>query len=107
MSIWAALMVVAGGLFAGAAATFAWSRVPLWRKMPASTFVDDFAQTISRTDKVQPALLVVASAASVGFALTQDAAQRVLALVAAGGFLAVLDCLPGRACPASAPNHRL
>lgn len=90
MSIWAALMVIAGGLFAGGAATFAWSRVPIWRTTPAPAFVADFAQTISRTDKVQPALLVVAVAASVGFALTQDGAQRVLALVGAGGFIVVL-----------------
>ena len=90
MSIWAALMVIAGGLFAGGAATFAWSRVPIWRTMPASAFVDDFSQTLRRTDKVQPALLVVAIAASIGFAVRGDGAGRVLALVGAAGFLAVL-----------------
>lgn len=90
MSVWAGLMTIAGGLFAGGAATFAWSRVPISPTMPASAFVDDFAQTIRRTDKFQPALLMVAIAASIGFAVTGDGAQRVLALVAAGGFLAVL-----------------
>ena len=90
MSVWAAFMVIAGGLFAGGAATFAWSRVPIWRTMPASAFVDDFSQTLRRTDKVQPALLVVAIAASVGFAVTAEGAGRVLALVGTAGFLAVL-----------------
>ncbi len=68
MSVWAAVMLIAGGLFAGGAATFAWSRVPVWRTMPAAAFIEDFSQTISRTDKVQPALLVAAIAASLGYA---------------------------------------
>ena len=90
MSVWSALMLIAGGLFAGGSASFAWSRVPIWRTMPASAFVDDFSQTLRRTDKVQPALLVVAIAASIGFAVTGDGAERVLAVVGAAGFLAVL-----------------
>ena len=90
MSVWGALMVIAGGLFAGGSATFAWSRVPIWRAMPSSAFVDDFAQTIHRTDKVQPALLVIAIATSIGFAVTHEGAERVLALVGTGGFVAVL-----------------
>lgn len=90
MSVWAALMLIAGGLFAGGAATFAWSRVPIWRKMPASAFVDDFSQTIRRTDKVQPALLVVAIGTAIAFAATAERAGRPLALVGAGGFLAIL-----------------
>jgi hypothetical protein len=83
-------MVIAGGLFAGGAVTFAWSRVPIWRTMPASAFVDDFSQTLHRTDKGQPALLVVAIATSVGFAVTVEGPGPVLALVGAGGFLVVL-----------------
>jgi hypothetical protein len=63
MTVWGALMVVAGGLFAGGSATFAWSRVSIWRTMPPPAFVDDFAQTIQGTDKVQPDLLVIAIAA--------------------------------------------
>lgn len=90
MSIWAAPMVIAGGLFAGGAATFAWSRVPIWRTMPASAFVDDFSETLRRTDKVQPALLVVAIGTAVAFALTSARAGRPLALVGAGAFLAIL-----------------
>ncbi|MDQ4069800.1 MAG: DUF1772 domain-containing protein [Actinomycetota bacterium] len=90
MSVWAAVMLIAGGLFAGGAATFAWSRVPVWRTMPPAAFVDDFSQTISRTDKVQPALLVAAIAASLGFAVAADGPQRLLAIVGTGGFVAVL-----------------
>ncbi len=62
-------MLIAGGLFAGAAATFAWSRVPIWRRMPVQKFIDDFEVTLRLTDKVQPALLVAAIASAVGFAL--------------------------------------
>ena len=90
MSGWAAIMVIAGGLFAGGAATFAWSRVPIWRRMPEPAFIDDFSETLSRTDKVQPALLVVAIAASVAFAVDADGTARVLAILGGAGFLAVL-----------------
>ena len=90
MSIWSIIMVSAGGLFAGGAATFAWSRVPIWRTMPTAAFVDDFARTISRTDKVQPTLLIVAIVASAGVAATHAGFSRVLALVGAVGFLVVL-----------------
>ena len=90
MNLWGALMVIAGGLFAGGGATFAWSRVPIWRQMPVPAFVEDFAQTIHKTDKVQPALLVVAIAGSVGFAVTSEGTARVLAIVGAVGFTAVL-----------------
>ena len=90
MSIWSIIMLSAGGLFAGGAATFAWSRVPIWRTMPTAAFVDDFARTISRTDKVQPTLLIVAIVASAGVAATHAGLSRVLALVGAVGFLVVL-----------------
>ena len=98
-SIWAALMLISGGLFAGGAATFAWSRVPIWQTMPADAFVDDFSQTLRRTDKVQPALLVIAIASSIGYAITADGAGSVLALVATGGFLAVLIASVGVLVP--------
>jgi hypothetical protein len=90
MSTWASLMVIAGGLFAGGAATFAWSRVPIWRRMPVQEFIGDFEQTLHRTDKVQPALLVAAIFSATGFALTADGSARVLALVGAAGFVVTL-----------------
>ena len=88
--IWAALMLVAGGLFAGGAATFAWSRVPIWRRMPPHDFAGDFEQTIRRTDKVQPALLVIAAAAASGFAITDTGSARLFAALGAAGFVVVL-----------------
>jgi hypothetical protein len=90
MEIWAALMLFAGGLFAGGAATFAWSRVPIWRRMDSREFITDFGETIRRTDKVQPALLVVAAVAAIGYAVTADSAARLLAALGAGGFIVVL-----------------
>src|SRR5918993_2399186 len=90
MSTWASLMLIAGGLFAGGAATFAWSRVPIWRRMPAQEFIGDFEETLRRTDKVQPALLVAAIVSTAGFALTADGLARVLAFVGAAGFVVTL-----------------
>jgi Domain of unknown function (DUF1772) len=90
MSAWASLMLIAGGLFAGGAATFAWSRVPIWRRMPVQGFVGDFEETLRRTDKVQPALLVAAIVSAAGFALTTDGSARVLASVGAAGFVLTL-----------------
>jgi hypothetical protein len=90
MSAWASLMVIAGGLFAGGAATFAWSRVPIWRRMPMQGFVGDFGETLRRTDKVQPALLVAALVSASGFALTADGPARALALTGAAGFVVTL-----------------
>ena len=90
MSTWASLMLIAGGLFAGGAASFAWSRVPIWRRMPVQEFVGDFEETLRRTDKVQPALLVVAIVSAAGFTLTADGVARVLALVGTAGFVVTL-----------------
>ncbi len=90
MSTWASLMLIAGGLFAGGAATFAWSRVPIWRRMEVQEFIGDFEQTLRRTDKVQPALLVAAIVSAGGFALTADGSARVLASVGAAGFVVTL-----------------
>src|ERR687895_204982 len=90
MSTWASLMLIAGGLFAGGAATFAWSRVPIWRWMALQEFIGDFKPTLRRTDKVQPALLVAAIVSAAGFALTADGSARVLASVGAAGFVVTL-----------------
>ena len=111
MSGWAALMTIAGGLFAGGAATFAWSRVPIWRRMPAPAFIDDFSETLSRTDKVQPALLVLAILGAIAYAATADGTESVLAAVAAAGFglilalsVAILVPLQRRIIAASNPE---
>ncbi len=88
--IWAATMLIAGGLFAGGSATFAWSRVPIWRGMRVAEFVNDFDQTIRRADVVQSALAVVAAVAAIAFAVTADGWARLLAALGAAGFIVVL-----------------
>ena len=90
MEIWGALMLIVGGLFAGGGATFAWSRVPIWRRMALAEFVSDFDQTIRRTDKVQPGLLVAAALSAIGFAVTAGGSARLFAALGAGGFIVVL-----------------
>ena len=90
MIAWASLMLIAGGLFAGGTATFAWSRMPIWRRMPVQGFVGDFEETLRLMDKVQPALLVAAIVSAAGFALTDDGSARVLASVGAAGFVVTL-----------------
>lgn len=88
--VWAAMMVFAGGLFAGGAASFVWSRVPIWRRMSVPQFVPDFEETIRRTDIVQPALAVVAAISGIAFAITEDGWARLLAALGAAGFIVVL-----------------
>jgi hypothetical protein len=90
MNLFEALMLFGAGLFAGGALTFAWSRVPIWRRMPLPQFVDDFAQTLSRTDKVQPALLVAGAASAAAFALTSNGAAALLAAAGASGHVLAL-----------------
>ena len=87
MNFWEAIMLAAGGLFAGGAATFAWSRAPIWRRMTPPQFIPDFEQTIDRTDKVQPALLVAAIVGTIGVVVTRDDVGRIFAIAAAVGFI--------------------
>jgi Domain of unknown function (DUF1772) len=90
MNLWAALMLVAAGLFAGGTTSFVWFRFGIWRRMAVPDFIDDFTQTLRRTDRVQPVLLLVSIVASTGFAATTEATARVLALLGAGLFLTTL-----------------
>jgi hypothetical protein len=90
MSAWATIMLIAGGLFAGGAATFAWSRVPIWRRMPVQEFIGDFEETLRRTDKVQPALLIATIVSAVGFTLAAEGPARVLGAMGAAGFAVTL-----------------
>jgi hypothetical protein len=90
VKLWAVLMLLAGGLFAGGAASFSWARVPIWRTMPLPAFTDDFAATIRWADKVQPALLVVAIASAVAYAVTADGSASNLGWVGAAGFAVTL-----------------
>ena len=90
MNVWAFLMLVSGGLFAGGVSALAWDRVPAWRSMPLAEFRTDFAGVVQRADRVQPGLLVAAIVAGFGFGLTDSGAARILALIGASGFLATL-----------------
>ena len=90
MDLWAALMLISAGAFAGGAASFSWSRVPIWRAMEPGSFRDDFSATISRTDKVQPALLLVATLSTIAFAVAADSSATAFASVGAAGFIVTL-----------------
>ena len=84
------LMLIGGGLFAGGAATFAWSRVPIWRRLGVREFAVDFEQTIRWTDKVQPALLLLGAGSAIAFAATGDGAGRLVAALGAANLVLVL-----------------
>ena len=90
MDVWAVLMLVAGGLFTGGATSFSWSRVPIWRATALPEFRRDFSATIRRTDKVQPAMLVIAIVSAVGFGLTAEGSASRLAWLGSAGFFATL-----------------
>jgi hypothetical protein len=90
MNVWAFLMLVSGGLFAGGVTALAWDRIPAWRSMPLAQFRTDFGGVVQRADRVQPGLLVVAIVASSGFGLADSGAARILALIGASGFTATL-----------------
>jgi hypothetical protein len=89
MKSWSIFMLVASGLFAGGTVIAA-ARMPLWRRMPMADFKPDFARTIVVADKVQPALLLLALASTVGFSLGVDASERAVALISAAGLIVIL-----------------
>jgi hypothetical protein len=88
--IWAVAMMISGGLFAGGVTSIAVERVPAWRTTHLPDFRIGFAQTLRRVDRLQPALLSICLASTVGFAITAAGAARTLAVPAAAGFLLIL-----------------
>jgi hypothetical protein len=82
--------MVSGGLFAGGVMSIAWERVPAWRGTDLSDFRAGFAQTLRRVDRLQPALLTICLASTIGFAATAEGEARTLAVLAAAGFLSIL-----------------
>ncbi len=58
--------------------------------MPPAQYLPDFAGTIHRADRLQPALLVVAIVTALGFGISASGLARTLALIAAAGFLVTL-----------------
>ncbi len=83
-------MLLSGGLFAGGVASIAWERIPAWRRAGLADFRSSFADTLRRVDRLQPALLTVCLASTIGFASVEDGRARTLALLAASGLLVVL-----------------
>jgi Domain of unknown function (DUF1772) len=88
--LWAIAMMVSGGLFAGGVMSIAWERVPAWRGTQLPDFRIGFAHTLRRVDRLQPALLSICLASTIGFAATAAGAARTLGVVAAVGFLLIL-----------------
>ena len=90
MSGWVVLMLLSGGLFAGGVGYFAWERIPAWRTMGTVEFLYDFERSIRRADRVQPLLLTMCLASTIGFSAGADGDARKLALSAAAGLLVTL-----------------
>jgi Domain of unknown function (DUF1772) len=88
--LWAIAMMVSGGLFAGGVMSIAWERIPAWRGTQPPDFRIGFAQTLRRVDRLQPALLSICLASTIGFAATAAGPARTLSVVAAVGFLLIL-----------------
>jgi hypothetical protein len=88
--IWAIPMLLAAGLFAGGAVSIALERIPAWRGADLEGFKIAFAHTLRRVDPLQPALVVVSLISTIGFALSEEDAARVVAALSAAGFLIVL-----------------
>jgi hypothetical protein len=83
-------MLLAGALFTGGVTWFAWMRLPAWRGMSSAEFEVDFAESIRRADRVQPALLVATLVASIRFALQAAHIARMLAIVGIAGLILTL-----------------
>lgn len=88
--MWEIPMLVTGGLFAGVVAFVAWERIPAWRTMEAAEFQRHFGHSIHKADRLQPALLVVWLASTIGFAVATDGTAGTLAAVAAVGLVLTL-----------------
>jgi Anthrone oxygenase len=88
--VWAIMMMISGGLFAGGVVSIAWERSPAWRTMPPADFRTGFVNTLRRVDRLQPALLSICLASTIGFAITSAEDARVFGAVAAAGFFLIL-----------------
>jgi Domain of unknown function (DUF1772) len=91
MNEWLAIaMLISGGLFAGGVVPIAWERGPAWRVASPKAFRADFAHTLTRVDRVQPALLVVTLLSAIAFALNATGTARTLSAFSAFGLAVIL-----------------
>lgn len=90
MIAWEVPMVLSGALFTGGVVWFAWMRIPAWRTMAPADAEADFADSIRRADRVQPALLIITLASAIAFSLNATGNGRVLALGGIGGLVLTL-----------------
>lgn len=87
---WSIPMLVSGGLFAGGVLLIAWERVPAWRETDLLEFRSAFAHTLRRVDRLQPMLVVICLISTLGVAISAGGAVRIVAVLAAAGFVIVL-----------------
>jgi hypothetical protein len=91
MSVWwSILMLLSGALFVAGVVPIAWERAPVWRAAGQAQFRGEFAHTLRRMDRLQPALLLVCLVSTLGFAASASGTARALAGIAAACFLAIL-----------------
>jgi Domain of unknown function (DUF1772) len=83
-------MLISAGLFVAGVVPIAWERAHSWRAADGARFRIEFAYTLQRMDRLQPALLLICLISSVGFAVSAGGAARMLAGLAASCFVAVL-----------------
>jgi hypothetical protein len=90
MGVWTVPMLLAGALFTGGVTWFAWMRLPAWRAMSPADFEADFAGSIRRADRVQPALLAATLVSTIGFAAQATDAARTLAIAGIAGLALIM-----------------
>ncbi|MBV8263228.1 MAG: DUF1772 domain-containing protein [Candidatus Eremiobacteraeota bacterium] len=88
--MWGIVMLVSGALFISGLFPIAWERAPAWRAANEAAFRAEFAHTLRRVDRLQPALLLICLVSSIGFAISVSGTPRILAGVAAVCIVAVL-----------------
>ena len=87
---WSIVMMISGALFIAGVFPIAYERAPVWREADDATFRTEFARTVRRVDRLQPALLLISVIGAVGFAVSGGGTARILAAAAALCFVAVL-----------------
>jgi hypothetical protein len=88
--MWSIVMLISGALFTAGVVPIAWERAPAWRAADHARFRVEFAHTLRRVDRLQPALLVICLVSAVGFAVSASGTARTLAGLAAACLVAVL-----------------